>query len=47
MLDNAACEDEKQFYQLHRKYKNYWHVHPNFPQQNVYDAYLQPLVQIG
>lgn len=47
MVQNATCEDEKEFYLLHKKYKNYWYVHPNFPQQNVYDAYCQPDVLVG
>lgn len=40
-------EDEIEFYKLHRKFKNYWHVHPGFPQKNIYNAYMTPAVQEG
>ena len=46
-LESAGSEDEVQFYKLHRKFENYWHVHPSFPESHIYEAYMQPDVQAG
>lgn len=38
----AANADEKEFYELHKKFKNYWYVRPNFGSRTVHEAYLKP-----
>ena len=41
-LLKVANQEEKQFYELHKRYKNYWYIGESFGNRNVQDAYLQP-----
>ena len=41
-LLSQASNEEKQFFQLHKKFKNYWYIDQTFGSESVRSAYLKP-----